>query len=109
MTDRMPADVIYMDVFFYWVMTMGVVLGADFFAKRRLGKSSLGYKALKIPRYTSYLIASVATILLVVGILADMSVNQQMLTFFGVPYFVAWVYYLVSVFRRIKAERVRRL
>ncbi|VFU17802.1 conserved membrane hypothetical protein [anaerobic digester metagenome] len=106
---KVPVEVIYMDIFLYLTITIVVVTGVDLFAKFKLGKSSLGYMALKVQRYIAYLICSAATILFVVSIFAGLEVSQSILTFFGVPYFTAWVYYLTAVFRRLKAERIRRL
>ena len=109
MTDRVPADVIYMDVFMYWMLTMIVVMASDFYARRKLGRKSLGYKSLKVHKYIAFLIAAIATILFVASVAAKIEVTRQMMTYFGVPYFIACTYYLTTVFRRLKAERIRRL
>lgn len=109
MIQRVPDEVIYMDIFIYWIITVAVIIAADLFARYKLGKDSLGYKALKIPRYIALLIGSVATILFILAVFADFKISQRTLTFFGVPYFAAWIFYITNMFRRLKAERIRRL
>ncbi|MEG1583513.1 MAG: hypothetical protein RR361_00495 [Anaerovorax sp.] len=109
MMEHVARDVIIMDMALYWLITIILLAFMDFYARRKLGRSSLGFKALRIPKFISLTISSAATILFVVMALLGVDISQKMLTYFGIPYFAIWVFYLCCVFRRVRAERIRRI
>ena len=72
--------------------------------------TSMEYKILRIPRYVALFIICGFTV--VIGILCmyneDFSVTRSTLTYFGVPYFVGLVYYLLKMLRRVRSVQKRR-
>lgn len=107
--ENVVKDVVIMDMAIYWILTIVILGGLDLYAKGKMGNTSLGYKALRIPKFAALCISSVATVIFVLSALLGLKISQTMLTYFGIPYFAVWVYYMCNVFRRVKAERVRRL
>lgn len=105
MRESVASDVIVMDMVLYWLITILLLALADFYAKGKLGKDSLGFKALRIPKFIALTISSVATIIFCLLAFAGMVVSQDRLTYFGIPYFAVWVFYLCCVFRRVRAEK----
>ena len=73
-------------------------------------KTSMEYKILRIPRYVALFIICGFTV--AIGILCmyneDFSVTRSTLTYFGVPYFVGLVYYLLKMLRRVRSVQKRR-
>lgn len=104
--DIATSDVIMTEVVIYALASLVILLLMDFYAAKRIGnKHSMGYKILRIPKYVSLFIICGFT--LVIGLLcmyADLSVSRGTLTYFGLPYFIGLVYYMVKMLRRVKAE-----
>ena len=84
------------------VATSSVIMTGD--------KTSMEYKILRIPRYVALFIICGFTV--AIGILCmyneDFSVTRSTLTYFGVPYFVGLVYYLLKMLRRVRSVQKRR-
>ncbi len=104
--DIASSQVIMVEVVIYCIVSMLILLLMDWYAAKRIGdKLSMGYKVLRIPKYVSFMIICGFTV--VIGIICmytDFSVTRRVLTYFGLPYFIALVYYLVKMLRRVKAE-----
>lgn len=99
-------SVISMDMGIYFILTVVLVSVMDFYAQKKLGgKRSLGYKVLRIPRFICLSVASLYTIVLVIwGTYFDLAVTHATLTYLGLPYFVIWIFFLVNMMRRVRAE-----
>lgn len=104
--DIASSQVIMVEVVIYCIASILILLLMDWYAAKRIGnKLSMGYKVLRIPKYVSFMIICGFTV--IVGILcmySDFSVTRRVLTYFGLPYFIALVYYLVKMLRRVKSE-----
>lgn len=99
-------SVIAMDMGIYFILTVVLVSLMDFYALKKLGgKRALGYKVLRVPKFASLCVASLYTMVLVVwSIYFDLAVTVSTETFLGLPYFVIWVFFLVNMMRRVRAE-----
>ena len=105
-------DVIMMEVLIYFVASFLIIILMDAYAARKIGgKHMLGYQVLRGPKLLAVLIMSVFTA--VVGFLClvkNFTVTRGTLTYFGMPYLVCLVYFLVKMLRRVQAEtKGRRL
>ena len=104
------SNVIMMEIMVYAVASIIIVALLDFYAVKKIGdKRRPAYQALKAHKAVSFLIIGAFTA--VIGILyifKDLSVSRYTLTYFGLPYFIALVYYMVKVFRRVRSEVRRR-
>ena len=104
------SDVIMMDVMIYAIASILIVALLDAYAAKKIGdRRRPAYQALKTHKALTFLIIAVFT--LVIGVLCmvkDLSVSRYTLTYFGLPYFIALVYYMVKVFRRVRSEARRR-
>ncbi len=100
------SSVITIDMGIYFVLTVILVSLMDSYAKKKLGgKRSLGYKVLRLPKFVSLCLASLYTIILVVwSAYFDLAVKVSTETYLGLPYFVIWVFFLVNMMRRVRAE-----
>lgn len=111
MQEVASSSVIMMEVIVYAVASILILLLMDFFAAKSIGdKTSMEYKILKIPRYIALFIICGFTV--VIGVICmyneDFSVTRSTLTYFGVPYFVGLVYYLLKMLRRVRSVQKRR-
>lgn len=99
-------SVIMIDMSIYWVMSVALFSIMDMYAAKKLGgKQMLGYKVLRMPKFFSLIFVTGYTVVVsLLCLFADLSVQATTLTFMGIPFFVAWLYYLVTVLRRIRAE-----
>ena len=108
--DVVSTQAIMMEILIYGFVSILILLLMDAYAAKRIGdKTSLGYKVLRVPKYVSLLIICGFT--LVIGLLcmyADFSVTRRTLTYLGLPYFIALVYYMIKMLRRVKSETKRR-
>jgi hypothetical protein len=104
--DKLAAsDVIMMDIIIYAFVSLVLFQLMDFYAKKKLGgKNTTGFKALRFPKWLSLMIVSLFSIGIVVAARFGFTVRASTLTYFGIPYFVMWFYFLVSVLRRIRSE-----
>ena len=108
MQEVATSSVIMTEVIIYAVAS---ILLMDLYAAKSIGdKTSMEYKILRIPRYVALFIICGFTV--VIGILCmyneDFSVTRSTLTYFGVPYFVGLVYYLLKMLRRVRSVQKRR-
>ena len=101
-----PGSAIMIEMVIYWIASMLVIFLMDRYALKRIGgKSRLGYKVLKIPKFFSMITCSAYTIVLILLCqFADLTMKHSTLTFLGLPYFVIWVFFMIMVFRRVRAE-----
>ncbi len=106
MTDIASGAMIMTNVAMCWILTVFVLGGLDFYARKKLGgKRALGYKVLRFPNFFSLVAASGYTIIIMLlCTLKGLEVEYNTLTFLCLPFFVIWVFYLVNVIRRVKAE-----
>ena len=111
MQEVATSSVIMTEVIIYAVASIVILLLMDFYAAKSIGdKTSMEYKILRIPRYVALFIICGFTV--VIGILCmyneDFSVTRSTLTYFGVPYFVGLVYYLLTMLRSVRSVQTRR-
>ena len=89
------SSVIMTDVMIYVVGSLLIIALLDFYALKKIGdKRRPAYQELKV-----------------IGVLCmfkDLTVSRYTLTYFGLPYFLALVYYMVKIFRRVRSEERRR-
>jgi len=111
MPEMVPSSVIMTDMAIYWVISMIVIWLMDRYARRKIGgKDELGYKVLRIPKFWAMMGISAYTIVIVTKARMGFTVSNNVHTFLGLPYFIAWIFYLVNMLRRVRAEtRERRL
>lgn len=104
--DVATPDVIMMEILIYCVGSLVILFLMDFYAVRKIGsKRRLGYQALKGIRGISTLIICGFTV--VIGFLCltqDFSCTRGTLSYFGLPYLIALLFYLIKMFRRVRAE-----
>jgi cytochrome c biogenesis protein CcdA len=97
--------VIAIDMGIYWFLSMIVLWLLDLYASKKLGgKRMLGYKVLRFPKFFSLVFVSGYTIVLVLMSMNGIEIKYNTLTYLGLPYFIVWIFYLVNVLRRVKAE-----
>ncbi|WP_417083762.1 hypothetical protein [Evtepia gabavorous] len=104
------SSVIMTDVMIYVVGSLLIIALLDFYALKKIGdKRRPAYQELKVHKAVTLLIVGGFT--LVIGVLCmfkDLTVSRYTLTYFGLPYFLALVYYMVKIFRRVRSEERRR-
>lgn len=101
-----------LDIIIYCVASMMILFAIDWYAIKKIGgKNRAGYKILKVPKAMAIWV--IAGFTLIIGFLCmftDLTISRYVLTYFGMPYFLALLYYMITVFRRVKAEtKGRRL
>ena len=110
--DIASSDVIMWEVIVYFVASLLILFIMDWDASFKSGgKSRPGYIALKGHRGIAILIMAAFTVIVgMLCLMADFTCSRGTLTYFGLPYLVALVYYMVKMFRRVRAEtKGRRL
>ena len=104
-------DVVMVEVLIYWIGSILFILFFDWYAARRIGgRNLIGYQVLKAPRMVSILIITVFT--LTIGVLCltrNFTVTRGILSYFGIPYLIAVLYFMIKVFRRVRAETEGRM
>ena len=104
--DIASSDVIMWEVIIYFVASLLILFIIDWYASFKIGgKNRPGYIALKGHRGIAIMIMAAFTV--IVGMLClmrDFSCSRGTLTYFGLPYLIALVYYIVKMFRRVRAE-----
>lgn len=104
--DIASPDVIMVEVLMYWFASLIIILLFDWYAMKKIGgKRLMGYKVLRPHKMLAILIISGFTV--VIGILCltiDFSCTRGTLTYFGIPYLIGVLYYMVKMFRRVRAE-----
>lgn len=90
----------------YWIVSVAFFMILDRYASKKLGgPRMLGYKVLRVPRFFSLVLVSAITIgVLLWTRVGNLVLSYSALTYLGLPYFVIWVFFLVNVLRRIRAE-----
>lgn len=90
----------------YWILSVALLWLLDLYACKKLGgKRMLGYKILRIPRFFSLMFVSgVSIVILVLSHYVGIEISYNALTFLGLPYFLTWIFFLVNVLRRVRAE-----
>lgn len=89
----------------YFIITVAVCMVLDLYAKKKLGVRALGYKILRIPRLASLGVASLITIAAIAATnYFGWQIKYTTLTYMGLPYFVIWIFFMVNVLRRVRAE-----
>jgi small-conductance mechanosensitive channel len=100
------SSVIMMEIIIYFVVSFFLLILMDWYAGKKIGnKNRMGYKILRIPKVIALFIITIFT--LVIGVLClwkDLTVSRYTLTYFGLPYFLALVYYMVKMLRRVRSE-----
>lgn len=104
-------QVIMMEVLLYGIVSLILILLMDAWAAKVIGnKRSMEYKVLKIPKYISLMIVCGFTV--VIGVLcmykSDFTVTRGTLTYFGLPYFIGVIYYMIKMLRRVRSVQKRR-
>lgn len=104
------SDVIMMETLIYAVASFFILVLVDLYAAKSIGdRQRPAYKALRIHRQIAFFIVALATaIIAILCLAADLSVTRGTLTYFGLPFFMAVVYYMIKVFRRVRSEVRRR-
>ena len=96
-------EVVVIEILIYWLISAVVIIGVDFYARKKLGKESLGYLSLRIPKFIVVTIISVLSIAIILYTRWN-DISVEAMSFLGVPYLGLWFYYMVINFRRIRAE-----
>lgn len=105
MFETVPSMVIMVDMGGYWLISVAVVMLMDLYARKKIGgKEMLGYKVLRIPKFLVLITVSAYTIVLMVLAMNGFTVTNNVLTYLGLPYFIAWIFFLINMLRRVKAE-----
>ena len=109
-TDIANSDVIMMETLIYAIASFFILILLDFYAAKKIGdRRRPAYKALRIHKSIAFFIVAVVTaVIAILCLFMDLSVSRATLTYFGLPYFRAVVYYMVKVFRRVRSEIRRR-
>ena len=104
--DIASSDVIMWEVIVYFIGSLLILFIIDWYASFKIGgKRRPGYIALKGHRGISIMIMAAFTV--VIGMLClmrDFTCTRATLTYFGLPYLIALLYYMIKVFRRVRAE-----
>lgn len=108
--DIATSNVIMMETLIYAMASVIFLLLLDVYAAKSIGdRRRPAYKALRIHKQIAFFVVAVVTA--VIGLLCfftDFTVTRGTLTYFGLPYFIAVLYYMVKVFRRARSEVRRR-
>ena len=110
--DIASSDVIMWEVIVYFVASLLILFIMDWYASFKIGgKTRPGYIALKGHRGIAVMIMAAFTVIIgMLCLMTDFTCSRGTLTSFGLPYLVALVYYMVKMFRRVRAEtKGRRL
>lgn len=104
--DIASPDVILMEVILYCIGSLLILLLIDGYAVKKLGgRQRLGYQMLRGYRGISILVvfgftAAIAALCLML----DFSCTRGTLSYFGMPYLIAVMFYMVKAFRRVYSE-----
>lgn len=105
MFEMVPSMVIMIDMGVYWLISVAVFAIMDLYARKKIGgKQMLGYKVLRMAKFLALIIVSAYTIVLIVIAMNGFTVTNNVLTYLGLPYFIAWIFFLINMLRRVKAE-----
>jgi hypothetical protein len=100
------SSVIATDIVIYAFASLVLLQLVDFYAKKKLGgKDQTSFKMLRLPKWISLVVVSVFSLGIMIATRFGFSVTASTLTYFGIPYFAVWFFFIVAVLRRIRAER----
>ncbi len=104
--DIASSDVIMWEVIIYFVVSLLILFIMDWYASYKIGgKSRPGYIALRGHRGIAVLImAGFTAVVGMLCLMTDFTCTRGTLSYFGLPYLIALVYYMVKMFRRVRAE-----
>lgn len=106
MPEIASSDMIMLEMGTYWIFSIIFISALDYYAAKKLGgKRMLAYKILRMPRFFSLIFISAYTIVFFVMSMAGVEIKYTIFTFLGIPYFAVWMFFLINVVRRIKAEK----
>ena len=109
MDQMIGGEVVLIDIVIYFAISLAWYGLLDLFARKKLGGSAApGYQALRFPKFISLAAVSAVSIVLGVLFMGGLRVKASTATYIGIPYFAMWVFYMVCVFRRLRAERSGR-
>ena len=110
--DVASPTVIMMEVLMYWIASMLILFVMDWYAAKKIGgKKRAGYQVLKPYRSIALMIFTAFTFIIgILCLMRDFSCSRGTLSYFGLPYLIGLLYYMVKMFRRVRAEtKGRRL
>ena len=97
-----------LEVIFFWIASFALFEVLDLYAARKMGgKTTDGFKALRMRKFVSLIIVSIVSVFAGGYFIRGGEVAITTMTFLGVPYLAMWFFYMVSVLRRVKAEKSR--
>ncbi|MBP3318791.1 MAG: hypothetical protein J6K94_02195 [Ruminiclostridium sp.] len=110
LNDVASTNVIMTETLIYAMVSIFVLVLLDFYAMRSIGdRRRPAYKALRPYRTIAFFLVAVVTFAIAIACMGfDWTVTRGTLTYFGIPYFMAVIYYMVKVFRRTRSEVRRR-
>ena len=97
-------DVVIVEVFIYWVVSVAIITVIDIYARKKLRNKAEAYLSLRLPKFVTASAISITSIAIIIYS-RQVDIRFEMLSFLGVPFLGFWFYYLVSVLRRIRAEK----
>ena len=108
--DIASSNVIMMETLIYAMASIVILLLLDAYAARAIGdRRRPAYKALRIHKQVSFFIVAVVTaVIAILCLFVGLEVTRSTLTYFGLPYFITVIYFMVKVFRRARSETRRR-
>lgn len=108
--DVANSSVIMTETLIYALAAFFILLLLDFYAAKGIGdRRRPAYQALRIYKSVSFFVVAVVTaVIALLCLLLDWSVTRGTLTYFGLPYFIVVIFYMVKVFRRVSSEKRRR-
>ncbi len=108
--DIANSNVIMTETLMYALASFFILVLLDVYAAKGIGdRRRPAYKALRIYKSIAFFIVAVVTAAVAILCLGlDWSVTRGTLTYFGLPYFIAVIFYMVKVFRRVSSEKRRR-
>jgi hypothetical protein len=104
-----PFETVLSNIFIYLSISFVAIFILGKYAKIRLKERPIAYNMLRLTRQAAFLICLVGTVIIIGTKFIGVEYTQKSLSYLSLPYFVAIAFYAVNVFRRIKAERERRL
>ena len=111
LTEIASPDVIMMEVLIYCAASIAILMLMSTFAKKKLGgERALAYQSLTGIRTLAVLLICGFTF--VVGMLCltqEFTCSRGTLTYFGLPYFLALMFYMFQMIGRVRAESKRHL
>jgi len=96
-------EVVVIEILIYWLISALVITITDLYARKKLGKKSLGYLSLRLPKFVTVVVISLFSIAIILYTRWN-NIRIETMSFLGVPYLGMWFYFIVLNFRRIRAE-----